>query len=326
MRRHRGKTIHGFTIVELLIVIVIIAILAAITIVAYNGIAAKANTASAQAAAKQAYKKVLAYMVQNADQVPPDLATAGVTNQNGTSYQYSFVSSTNPQTFCLTATTANVSYYIDNGSHSTPTAGACAGQAPNGGTVVTNWAANPSGATNATYWSTNALNSSTSLDTSTQRPGSSTTGSIVGTTTVAQAFNVQLWNGSAAAPPLVAVSPGQTWTISAYVKCSESTQAFAQMRWRDSSNTNIANSSGSVVSISSTGWTRISATATAPANAAFLHVSFNLSASVSAGAKYWVDDAMVTQGSTLYSYADGSSPGWIWNGTPGDSTSTGPAL
>ncbi|MFZ1301246.1 MAG: hypothetical protein WAQ27_01540, partial [Candidatus Microsaccharimonas sp.] len=34
----------------------------------------------------------------------------------------------------------------------------------------------------------------------------------------------------------------------------------------------------------------------------------------------------VTQGTTLYNYSDGDSPGWIWNSTANNSTSTGPSL
>ncbi len=115
----------GFTIVELLIVIVVIGILAAITIVAYNGITARANIASAQSAADQAGKKIAIYTTTNSDQVPPDLATAGLVNSSSTSYQYTPNATVNPQTYCLTATTNGVSMNIATGG--TPTAGPCPG-------------------------------------------------------------------------------------------------------------------------------------------------------------------------------------------------------
>ncbi|MNY42898.1 hypothetical protein D3C86_1778260 [compost metagenome] len=38
-----------------------------------------------------------------------------------------------------------------------------------------------------------------------------------------------------------------------------------------------------------------------------------------------VDAAMITQGDTLYQYADGSSSNWTWMGTPNNSTSKGQA-
>jgi hypothetical protein len=38
------------------------------------------------------------------------------------------------------------------------------------------------------------------------------------------------------------------------------------------------------------------------------------------------DGMMLTEGTVTPTYADGSSPNWDWNGTPNNSTSTGPAL
>jgi hypothetical protein len=75
---------------------------------------------------------------------------------------------------------------------------------------------------------------------------------------------------------------------------------------------------------SSTSWTRINYTATAPASTIYSHVSFYFNGQ--AGDSWWLDDVMVTKGSTVYNYADGNSTDWIWNGTPSTSTSTGPAL
>lgn len=39
-------------------------------------------------------------------------------------------------------------------------------------------------------------------------------------------------------------------------------------------------------------------------------------------ATYYVDAVMVTQGPAAVAYSDGDTPGWVWNGTPGSSTST----
>jgi hypothetical protein len=38
-----------------------------------------------------------------------------------------------------------------------------------------------------------------------------------------------------------------------------------------------------------------------------------------------ISDFMLVQGPTQYSYADGTSPNWVWNGAANSSTSTGPA-
>ncbi|MFZ3009917.1 MAG: type II secretion system protein [Candidatus Microsaccharimonas sp.] len=120
-----GKQHYGFTIVELLIVIVVIGILATITIVAYNGITNRANISASASAAAQGAKKIAVYLVQNSDQVPANLAVAGLTNGNGTTYQYTTNTTSSPQTYCLTATIGTTSSHIATGGQ--PTSGPCSG-------------------------------------------------------------------------------------------------------------------------------------------------------------------------------------------------------
>ena len=143
---HQKKQ-FGFTIVELLIVVVVIAILAAITIVAYNGITDRAKTSAAQSAAQQAAKKVLAFSITNNEQYPTALSVAGIVDGNGTTYQYQFNNTTSPASFCVTATTNSISYFASN-TKTSPTAGACPGQASNGNPVITNLAPIPIASTN----------------------------------------------------------------------------------------------------------------------------------------------------------------------------------
>ena len=74
-------------------------------------------------------------------------------------------------------------------------------------------------------------------------------------------------------------------------------------------------------------WTRIAQSYTVDAGATSFYVDVGWeSGQAAAGSTLYVDDIMVTSGSTLYNYADGSSQNWIWNGTANASTSTGPAL
>ncbi len=116
----------GFTIVELLIVIVVIAVLAAITIVAYNGIRDRATNSSVQSALSQATKKVLSYATINSDQYPADLATAGISDSGGTTYQFTSNNTVSPRTFCVTATVSDISYYSSQAS-SVASSGICPG-------------------------------------------------------------------------------------------------------------------------------------------------------------------------------------------------------
>ncbi len=141
MARRASRT--GFTIVELLIVVVVIAILAAITIVAYNGITNRAKNSAASSAAESAAKKVMTFAVTNSDSYPATLADSGVTDGNGTTYQYRVDNTANPKTFCVTATANSVSYFVSS-ANATPTSGACAGHGANGIAPVTNWSINPS--------------------------------------------------------------------------------------------------------------------------------------------------------------------------------------
>ena len=316
------NTKTGFTIVELLIVIVVIAILATITIIAFNGIQERARVSSVSSALNQATKKIAVYQVDNPGQYPADLASVGVTNSGNVSYQYSVNNSTNPATYCITATTGSTSYKSSSTS-TAPSSGGCAGHGQGGAAPITNLAINPSAATNAIYWSTNTANSTLARDAAETRTGSLTTGSIRTTVNVAGNASTQLWDGSAT--PLVPVSPGDSVTISAWVKSSVAGRTLQIAdRWRNSSLTELSASSSSNFSLG-TGWTRINFTATAPASASYSHVSFYFN-NGQVGDNWWLDDVMVTKDSTLSNYADGASSNWIWNGTQHLSTSTGPTL
>ena len=141
---------RGFTIVELLIVVVVIAILAAITIVAYNGITNRARAAAASSAAQQAAEKVAVFAIANSDQYPATLADAGVPNGSVT-FQYGVDNTTTPRTFCVIATSNNVSYFASSTS-AVPVAGACDGHGLNGEPTMTNLVLNPSVEINTMNW------------------------------------------------------------------------------------------------------------------------------------------------------------------------------
>lgn len=115
---------------------------------------------------------MLAFAVDNAESFPDaagangiaNLATLGISNSGSTTYQYSSNNTVSPRTFCVTATTGNISYYVSQAT-TRPTAGACAGHGVNGALAITNYHPNP-GAVNASgigygSWGGSGSNSAT---------------------------------------------------------------------------------------------------------------------------------------------------------------------
>lgn len=104
----------GFTIAELLIVVVVIAILATISIVAYRGIQERARTSALASSLTQAAKKLSLWQVDSLGQYPTSLVDIGITDTDTIVYQYT--PDSGASSYCLTATTVGVSYYISNTS------------------------------------------------------------------------------------------------------------------------------------------------------------------------------------------------------------------
>ncbi len=299
-----AKNKQGFTIVELLIVIVVIAILAAITIVAYNGIQNRAKQSAAQTAVAQANKKVMAYAVQNSDTYPTSLAAAGITDTTG--LQYTYDNDASPRTYGITASNGNFSYYVSS-TMSTPTSGGYPGHAQNGMPLIANISANPSFENNVTGWSQTgsiAINSSTSR----KYTGNSSMLVAARTTTTDDFTSANF-----------TVDVNTPYTISAWVYLvADGATASNRHLW-------LYNQSGGATALDISypaigAWRRISDTFT-PTNP-LLTIRIH---SVTGGALY-IDSLMITKGSTLYQYADGDSANWIWSGTVGNSTSSGPGL
>ena len=333
----------GFTIVELLIVIVVIAILAAITIVAYNGIQNQAKNSAAQSAVSQASKKILAEAVKNADQYPASLSAAGITDSGSTTYQYTVNNSSNPRYYCITATNVDRSYYVSS-TTSAPTAGGCPGHDANGEAAIVNLAHSPQA--NTIYassgagkigWFSRWFGSGSSgtvtpiTNASDGPPGTGITSYLrkqwdtIGTHTLDVG-----WGHTASGASSFPVTPGQTLTLSSYVRTSiAQTDSGSKRLWwtfYDSSGNSIGSNASTNAVFPAGQWVRLSATITIPANAAYLTFRQDLYLSMTAGSRLDATGVMVTEGPTLHSYADGSSPNWSWLGAPNDSQSRGLAL
>lgn len=323
------KTNNGFTIVELLIVIVVIAILAAITVVAYNGIQERARASATSSALNQANKKLALYQVDNPGQYPADLASIGITNSGDISYQYSVNNSTNPATYCVTATAGPTSYKASSTS-TTPSSGGCAGHGVGGVAAITNLVTNPSVETNETGWSYRWFGNTGGAGTN----GRVTTGGqygssflrktwTIGAAAADNGFNTNTANGK------FTVTAGTNYTMSGSMRTNRSGfSARVGVQWYDATGTQIGTAVwGSNTTLTANTWQRISATFTAPAGATGGIVIFSNANSITWAANDTIDfdGAMVTT-ATNTNYADGDIANWAWGGTDHASTSTGPPL
>ena len=320
-----SRTQSGFTIVELLIVIVVIGILAAITIVAFNGVQDKAKQSAAQSALTQANKKVIAYAAQNSDTYPPNLATADVTNTTGLQYSYNNTSS--PKTYGITATNGKYSYYVSNVT-SQPASGGYAGHGQGGVATITNLATNPGLENDTSNWTNRWF-------------GPSGAGTVTRSSAGAQSGSNGLrktWTTAGGGQDigyqyiLTDVVPAKTYTFSVYVRTSVVTKHKIFIQWANASTASTgATGTGSEITVPTNTWQRLSLTATAPADTAqatLIWGPYPESGSPTYGVGQTIDSdsLMITEGSTLQTYADGDSAKWAWTGTPNVSTSTGMPL
>lgn len=311
--------VRGFTIVELLIVIVIIGILAALVIVAYNGIQNRARASQASSALIQAKKKLELYKVDNGTYpTTGNLGTAGVMNGD-VIYQYT----SDGTTYCITGTATTVSYKATETT--SPLVGGCAGHGQGGVAAITNLAINPGFEAGISSWSGNRV---TLAQSSTGVAGGSSSGRLTPTDpTNADSF-IQIGSTSSF---ITGLSAGSTYTISAsvYVPATQTGTLDPRARgitiysWNGGSPTNVGQSS---FAPNSTGSTRVSTTFTIPSGATGLVIRLYNGATTSASNLIYWDNVMLTNGSSSYTYGDGNSSNWIWNGTADNSSSTGPPL
>jgi prepilin-type N-terminal cleavage/methylation domain-containing protein len=312
---------RGFTIVELLIVIVVIAILAAISLVAYTGVQNKARVSAVSSALSQASKKLATYAVDGTG-YPADLATIGINDTGGVSYEYSVNNATNPATYCITATAGTTSYKVSSTS-TQPASGGCAGHGVGGSAAITNLATNPSiesntagfaGAastiTQSSLWAANGTRSLTITPSSTT---SSDSYANLGGDTGAMRLGMQAGKtyGLRAVINVPATLTGALNT--GRVLCLTAWQKTASYSFQSSCAPN------------NPGTYPLSLTFTIDpaATEAFIRL---YNGSMSGGGVVSYDAIMLTEGSSVPNYADGNSSDWTWNGTVNNSTSRGPAL
>ncbi len=323
-----SPTLTGFTIIELLIVIVVIAILAAVSIVAYRGIQDRANASSAQSLASQTATKLKLYYAEN-ESYPATLSDAGIT---ASGLQYSFNNTTSPKTFCITATTSNKSYYQNNTTNTTPTQGGCSGHGQGGVGAVTNLIANPNFAGSGAIgpgWvayshGTNSITRSLSGNEQTMTVTSLTGG--YRRAGIGHSPSIQV--GTPLSPNTKYVSGIVTLNTSGLAAGTrvrllvDIANSGTWMADRSATTTTVSNSlqlvlPPSLITVQATNITPYVWVETTAGS------DWTGSSTIKASkiAIYLTDSSSFSP-----VYFDGSSPNWIWNGTPNNSTSTGPAL
>ncbi|MNY01648.1 hypothetical protein D3C86_1341890 [compost metagenome] len=287
--------------------IVIIGILAAITIVAYNGIQERARISSVSSALSQVTKKLSLYSVDNSS-YPSDLGTIGVADTDSVKYQYDYNNNTNPATYCVTATNGSTSYKTSSAS-TTSSSGGCAGHGQGGVAAITNLASNPRGQSSNNGWFRPLVGADMTVAANVSW-GSRTDWNKI-------AFNGTGNSTARLRLPLASLINGSTYTVSVLLGNNGTGAITATMDFCDQGSTPFTLQPGETRRVSFS-----ASRATYDATFSFVDISPNSSASTGILAT----EAMVTQGTTNYNYADGNTLNWIWNGTAHSATSTGPAV
>jgi Carbohydrate binding domain len=174
-----------------------------------------------------------------------------------------------------------------------------------------NWCTNPNFETNITNWYQSEV-SVLSRNTSNAYVGTSS----LALTSSGAGNSIAIFKGNPA------VTPGGTYTVSAYIKsASISRTAYIQLDWYTSGNAFISSSAGNVFNTSTSSWTRVSAVTIAPATAAYAQITIKIPNTANAEVHY-VDAVLLEQAAAANPYFDGTygyyqSDDLLWeNGTP----------
>lgn len=287
----------GFTIVELLIVIVVIAILAAVTIVAYNGIRNQAQDSALQSSVSQAAKKIASHATMNSDTLPASLATLNIQDTATTAYTY--VPAASGTQYCVSAqrpgSTVAFAYMSTKG---TSTTGSC----------ITNRVTNPSVELGTTGWGL-SINGSTVTQSATAALFGSQGMSVVTSSTSDSGASIPVSGTFTAGNAYTATVRMKALTAGSY---SLSVQGAAGGSARDTRTL----AAGQEATFKHT-WT--------PSTTGSIVFYALRQGGQSGTATFYVDGAVLVDGSTGYEYSSSADGSLIWSGSAGSSTSIMPA-
>ncbi len=303
---------QAFTIIELVVVVAVIAILATILVMSYTAITNNVQVTTLKADLTRSASN-LAKEKAESGSFPADLAAASefLEASDGVSFEYSY-DNTN-KTFCMTGHSKDISYFVLSGNVEA-TEGGCAGHGRNGLLAITNLVKNPKGVgSSAQYYSSGWFYGLCSANT-TDTPGVSWGGKTN--------WHRLAWNGSGCSTMRISLDPsdlqdGKTYRVSALVGNSTGSPASFTMDFSDEGGTSFTIPAGTSERVSF-------AASRSTYTSVYSFIDLNVTTSGSGGVL--VSDVMATEGDEIYAYADGGSDGWVWNGVPNASTSSGPQL
>ncbi len=325
LNKRPGKKINkrrGFTIVELTLVVAVIGVLVTITIVSYNAVRQNALNQVVSTDLQKAISALNKFKAENG-MYPSVFSQLEYQPKAGVTYQYTYVATND--SYCVTASSRDADFNAVNGSRDLR-AGGCAGHGLLGQPPITNFILNPSLEQNAVNVSAVCGTGGACVGVDRVPSSSAASGGHVG--------QYRWSTGPSGGEPYVLfrsapITPSRTYVCSGSVRASWATQLQVRIVTYTSAGSWLPQVNSATTSVQANGpWVRLSASKVAESNAATAGCIFvvpNGSVRPPSGATMDIDAVMINEGS-IQKYADGSSPGWAWNGAPGQASSSGPAL
>lgn len=312
----------GFTIVELIIIIVVIAILAAITIVSYTSItknsreqsvAADLTTVSSEIAKYKANKGAYPTVAQFNSDIKK-------TNSSGDS-SFTYVYDSTRDSYCLSVSGYQKSLHVES-NNSKASDGDCGAATP---VTIQNLLRNPSfaaGQNFSIYATSTGAPQTTALRTNSDAHSGNTYVRVSFSGSGSQTITYNFQTESIGAN----LEPNTPYTLSAKIRPSKSLTFNANFSWTTSGGATF-NSPVTSITAPAGVWTTISLSGQSAT-----HTSVRAVIATAAGSNWAsgdtldLDSMMLTKGTTVYEYRDGTSPGWSWSGTANSSASSGPSI